>query len=173
MKNFNLCIFVFLFSLNLLASEDIKVNDPAKTFKLLTQEGTYFDLTSRKGSWTVLYFFPKAETPGCTKQACAFRDNIKKIRDMNADVYGISTNSVKEQAEFQKNHHLNFILLADDKAEVSKYYGTKMPLLNYAKRWTYIIDPDLIIRDVSKDVDPILDAARVAKRIEELQKIKR
>jgi peroxiredoxin Q/BCP len=127
----------------------------------------------RKGTWTVLYFFPKAETPGCTKQACAFRDNIKKIRAQNADVFGISTNSVKEQAEFSKNHNLNFTLLADENAEVAKFYGTKMPVLNYAKRWTYIIDPDLVIRDVSKDVDPILDAERVAKKIEELQKIKK
>jgi len=173
MKKINLFAVVFLFSMNLFASVDIKVNDPAKPFKLSNQEGKDFYLTSRKGSWTVLYFFPKAETPGCNKQACAFRDNIKKIRDMNADVYGISTNSVKEQAEFSKNHHLNFILLADENAEVAKDYGTKMPLVNYAKRWTYIIDPDLIIRDVSRDVDPILDAARVAKRIEELQEIKK
>ena len=173
MKKFNLLSLVLLFSFNLFASVDIKVNDPAKPFKLSNQEGKEFDLTSRKGSWTVLYFFPKAETPGCTKQACAFRDNIKKIRKMNADVYGISTNSVKEQAEFAKNHQLNFILLADENAEVAKSYGTKMPLVNYTKRWTYIIDPNLIIRDISRDVDPILDAARVAKRIEELQKIKK
>ena len=173
MKKFNLLALVLLFSLNLFASVDLKVNDPAKPFKLSNQEGKDFDLTSRKGSWTVLYFFPKAETPGCTKQACAFRDNIKKIRKMNADVYGISTNSVKEQAEFARNHQLNFILLADENAEVAKLYGTKMPLVNYVKRWTYIIDPNLIIRDISRDVDPILDAARVAKRIEELQKIKK
>jgi peroxiredoxin Q/BCP len=173
MKKFNLLSLVLLFSLNLFASVDIKVNDPAKPFKLSNQEGKEFDLTSRKGSWTVLYFFPKAETPGCTKQACAFRDNIKKIRKMNADVYGISTNSVKEQAEFARNHQLNFILLADENAEVAKSYGTKMPSVNYTKRWTYIIDPNLIIRDISRDVDPILDAARVAKRIEELQKIKK
>jgi peroxiredoxin Q/BCP len=176
MKKLNLFTFFFLFflfSTSLFASQDIKINDRATPFKLQTQEGKDFYLTSRKGTWTVLYFFPKAETPGCTKQACAFRDNIKKIRAQNADVFGISTNSVKEQAEFSKNHNLNFTLLADENAEVAKFYGTKMPVLNYAKRWTYIIDPDLVIRDVSKDVDPILDAERVAKKIEELQKIKK
>lgn len=173
MKKLKLISFALLFSTTLFASEDILVNDPAKAFKLQTQEGKEFDLTSRKGSWTVLYFFPKAETPGCTKQACAFRDSIKKIRAQNADVVGISINSVKDQAAFAKNHNLNFTLLADEKGEVAKLYGPKIPLLNYAKRWTYIIDPDLVIRDISKDVDPILDAERVAKRIEELQSTKK
>ncbi|MBP9679893.1 MAG: peroxiredoxin [Bacteriovorax sp.] len=168
-------ILKLIFLLSLLsplakAAEEIKINGPAKPFKVMTQEGTLFDLNSRKGSWTVLYFFPKAETPGCTKQACSFRDNIKKIRALKAEVFGISTNSVKEQAEFAKNHNLNFTLLADEKAEVTKLYDAKMAVVNYSKRWTYIIDPELIVRDISKDVDPITDAQRVANRIEELQK---
>jgi peroxiredoxin Q/BCP len=149
---------------------DVKDGDPAPLFKLQTQEGKEFDLASRKGSWTVLYFFPKAETPGCTKQACSFRDNIKKIREQKAEVYGISTNNVKDQADFAKAHNLNFILLADDKADVANLYGSKMPLLTMSKRWTFIIDPNLNIRDISKDVDPITDAQRVATRLTELQK---
>lgn len=169
MKIFKLIPLVFLLSLSAFAS-DLKVGDPAKPFKLFTQEGKEFDLNSRKGSWTVLYFFPKAETPGCTKQACSFRDNIKKIRVLKAEVFGISTNSVKDQAEFAKAHALNFILLADEKAEVTKEYGSKMPVLSMSKRWTFIIGPDLIIRDIAKDVDPITDAQRVATRISELQK---
>ncbi|MBC7538150.1 MAG: peroxiredoxin [Bacteriovorax sp.] len=172
MKKLKLITFAFLISTNLFASEGIKIGDPAMPFKLKTQEGAEFNLTTRKGTWTVLYFFPKAETPGCTKQACAFRDNIKKIRALKADVFGISINTVKDQAAFAKNHNLNFTLLADEKGEVAKLYGPKIPLLSYAKRWTFIIDPDLIIRDISKDVDPILDSERVAKRIEELQKSK-
>lgn len=170
MKTLKLIPFFFLLSLGAVASTDLKVGDPAKPFKLFTQEGKEFDLNSRKGSWTVLYFFPKAETPGCTKQACSFRDNIKKIRALKAEVYGISTNSVKDQADFAKAHALNFILLADDKAEVASSYGSKMPVLTMSKRWTYIIDPDLIIRDIAKDVDPITDAQRVATKISELQK---
>lgn len=172
MKKLKLITFAFLISTNLFASEGIKIGDPAMPFKLKTQEGAEFNLTTRKGTWTVLYFFPKAETPGCTKQACAFRDNIKKIRALKADVFGISINTVKDQAAFAKNHNLNFTLLADEKGEVANLYGPKIPLLSYAKRWTFIIDPDLIIRDISKDVDPILDSERVAKRIEELQKSK-
>ena len=169
MKTLILFPFVLLFSLTAFASDDLKVGDPAKLFKLLAQDGKEFDLASRKGSWTVLYFFPKAETPGCTKQACSFRDNIKKIRELKTEVYGISTNNVSAQAEFAKAHALNFVLLADDKAVVTDMYGSKMPLLKMSKRWTFIIDPNLVIRDISKDVDPITDAQRVATRITELQ----
>jgi peroxiredoxin Q/BCP len=169
MKKIIILPLILLLSFATFANE-LKVGDPAKTFVLKTQDNKTFDLQSRKGNWTVLYFFPKAETPGCTKQACSFRDNIKKIRDMKAEVFGISTNSVKEQAEFSKAHALNFILLADDKAEITNEYGTKMPILNFSKRWTFIIDPKLIIRDIAKDVDPITDSQRVATRIAELQK---
>ena len=170
MKILNIISFIFLLSLPVLASTDLKVGDSAKPFKLFTQEGKKFELSSRKGSWTVLYFFPKAETPGCTKQACSFRDNIKKIRELKAEVYGISVNTVKDQEAFAKAHSLNFILLADVQAKVTSDYGSKMPILSMSKRWTFIIDPNLIIRDIAKDVDPITDAARVAAKLFELQK---
>lgn len=166
-----------LFTLTLLqsllgyANAELKINDSAPIFKLQTHEGTAFDLNSRKGLWTVLYFFPKAETPGCTKQACAFRDNIKKIRVLNADVFGISTDTVVNQEAFHKNHNLNFTLLADPKVEVTNLYGSKMPILSMSKRWTYIIDPELKIRSIDRDVDPVLDADKVAKKIKELQSL--
>ena len=153
-------------------TEELKNNDKAPLFKLKTNEDTLFDLHDRLGKWTVLYFFPKAETPGCTKQACAFRDNIKKIRALDAEVYGISTDTVSNQAAFHKNHNLNFILLADDKIEVTNMYGSKMPVLSMSKRWTFIIDPELKIRSIEKDVDPVLDADVVAKKIEEFKKVK-
>src|SRR6185437_3469867 len=81
-------------------SDELKVNDLAPTFATQTHEGKPFALQSRKGQWTVLYFYPKAETPGCTRQACAFRDSIAKIRSQGADVFGISADSVKAQADF-------------------------------------------------------------------------
>lgn len=169
MKKFKLIPLLFLLSLTAFGA-DLKVGDKATPFKLFTQEGKTFDLDSRKGTWTVLYFFPKAETPGCTKQACSFRDNIKKIRVLKAEVFGISTNSVKDQADFAKAHALNFTLLADEKGVVTKAYGSNMPILNMSKRWTFIIGPDLTIQDIAKDVDPITDSQRVATKISELQK---
>jgi peroxiredoxin Q/BCP len=169
MKKIVLTLILLTLSNFAFSATEIKVGDPAIPFKLQTHEGKEFNLADRKGTWTVLYFFPKAETPGCTKQACSFRDNINKIRDLKAEVFGISTNKVKDQAEFVKNHALNFTLLADNKAEVTIAYGAKIPLVNISKRWTFIIDPNLIIRDISRDVDPITDAERVAKTIKELQ----
>src|SRR5215831_8911866 len=133
---------------------ELQAGQPAPLFTAKTQDGAAFDLASRKGQWTVLYFFPKAGTPGCTKQACAFRDNIALIRDQGADVYGISTDTVESQAAFHKEQQLPFTLLADPDGVVTEKYGAKMPLLTMAKRWTFIIDPTLTIQLVERDVDP-------------------
>lgn len=150
------------------AAQDIKVGEIAPGFSLQNQKNEKFSLDSRKGHWTVLYFYPKAETPGCTKQACAFRDNIEKIRKLGAEVYGISVNSVDDQAKFSTNHHLNFDLLADDKAQVTELYGSKMPILKMSKRWTFLIDGELKIRSIDKDVDPVKDADHVAQALSKL-----
>lgn len=172
MKKLNTLLLSILFVTNLKGAElnsDLRVNDPAPVFKLKTHEGADFDLQSRKGKWTVLYFFPKTETPGCTKQACSFRDNIKKIRNLNADVFGVSTDNVADMAAFHKNHQLNFTLLADDKAEVTTRYGSKMAMLNMSNRWTFIINPKLIIKHISRDVDPVLNSVQVAGELKVLQ----
>ena len=151
-------------------ADDLNLGNPAPAFKLKTDAGTDFDLQSRKGAWTVLYFYPKAETPGCTKQACAFRDNISSIRKLGAEIFGISADNVEALAKFKQNHNLNFTLLADPDMAVIKAYGTKMPVMNMSKRWTFIIDPDLKIRAIEKDVDPVLDAQHVAQTLQQLQK---
>ncbi len=167
--------FQFILSLALLlsplahAASDLKVGDTAPVFTVKTQEGKDFNLADRKGQWTVLYFYPKAGTPGCTKQACAFRDNIEKIRSQGADVFGISADTVEAQAAFHKEHHLTFTLLADPDDKVVNLYGSKMPVLKMSKRWTFLIDPSLKIRSIAKDVDPVMDSERVAKEIAELQ----
>lgn len=148
---------------------EIKVDDPAPVFKAQTQTGNEFDLSSRKGKWTVLYFYPKAGTPGCTKQACAFRDNIDQIRAEGAEVYGISADTVTDQARFHREHHLNFDLLADPKDKVIDMYGTKMNDRHLSKRWTFILDPDLKVKAVMKDVDPIIDSEKMASTIKRLK----
>lgn len=169
MKKIFLFILVATTSLFLQAA-DLKVNDVAPNFKAFNQENVEFDFSSRKGKWTVLYFYPKAGTPGCTKQACAFRDSITKIRALSAEVYGISSDSVADQASFYKKHHLNFDLLADPDSKVIALFGSKMPLLSMSKRWTFIIDPELKIKDILKDVDPVVDSERVAQVLSQLQK---
>lgn len=151
---------------------ELKAGDSAPDFKAKTDSGAEFNLASRKGQWTVLYFYPKAETPGCTKQACAYRDNIKKVQAQGAEIFGISADDVAAQAKFKKNHQLNFTLLADPDEAVIKAYGAKMPLLPMSKRWTFIIDPELKIRSIQKDVDPAVDALKTAELISQLKTAK-
>ncbi len=149
---------------------DLKVGDPAPALNLKTDEGADFDLYTRKGQCTVLYFHPKAKTPGCTKQACAFRDGIAQIRLQGAELFGVSADGVQALQKFKANHNLNFTLLADPGLDAIKRYGAKMPILSMSKRWTFVIDPDLRIRAIEKDVDPVLDARRVAEMLKELKK---
>lgn len=152
------------------AAKEPSLNSPAPLFETKTQANVDFAMKNQKGRWTVLYFYPKAETPGCTKQACAFRDNITKITSLSADVYGISTDTVDAQAAFHKKHSLNFTLLADPDAKITTLYGSKMPVMSMSKRWTFIIDPELKIRSINKDVDPVKDAQQVADTLKDLQK---
>jgi peroxiredoxin Q/BCP len=165
---------VFMLSLltlmGLAHAEKVSVGQQAPLFTLHAQDGSTLDLASRQGKgWTVLYFYPKAGTPGCTTQACAFRDAIKVIRNENADVFGISTDDVEDLQKFHKEHQLTFTLLSDPDAKVTEAYGVKMPIVTVAKRWTFILDPSLVIRQIDDDVDPAMDAMRVAKELQKLQ----
>lgn len=162
-------LMVFMFAFSSCTDKAIKEWQAAPVFTAQTQTGADFDLNSRKGKWTVLYFYPKAGTPGCTKQACAFRDSIDQIRKLDTEVYGISADSVEAQSKFHQEHKLTFDLLADPDNKIIGMYGTKMPGMSMSKRWTFIIDPELKIRGIEKDVDPVLDASQVAKKIATLQ----
>lgn len=153
------------------APAPLQPEDPAPLFAAADDAGKTFSLESRRGSWTVLYFYPKSGTPGCTKQACAFRDGIDAVRKTGAEVYGISRDSVKRQRAFKAKHRLPFTLLADADGKVIKAYGAG-GLMGFSKRWTFLIDPELKIRWVEKDVDPALDAQRVAAELTRLQSAK-
>lgn len=151
-------------------ADTLQVGQNAPLFQLTAQDGSLISLHDRKNrGWTVLYFYPKAGTPGCTTQACAFRDAIEVIRAQNAEVFGISTDAVADLKAFHGKHKLSFNLLSDPGAEVTEQYGVKVPVLNMAKRWTFIIDPSLVIQQIDDDVDPALDAERVAKSLRRLQ----
>lgn len=149
-------------------AKELQVGDPAPSVELLTSESEKFNLMERKGKWTVLYFYPKADTPGCTKQACAFRDNVEKIRKLDAEVYGVSADDVNDLKKFKEKHKLNFPLLADPKRKVIEAFGAAMPLLPVSKRWTFIIGPDLKVAAIEKDVDPAKDAQQVAQKLKSL-----
>lgn len=151
-------------------AKSLKVGDLAPAVQLKNQNGETFSLQANKGkSWTILYFYPKAGTPGCTKQACAFRDAADKIRAKNTEVYGVSTDSVEKLAAFHKEHNLTFPLLSDSDAKVTEKFGVKFPVVKIAKRWTFIIDPELRVRHINDKVDPLLDAKQMIEVVEKLQ----
>jgi len=152
-----------------LFAASLKVGDAAPLFESKLHTGADFKLTDQKGKWTVLYFYPKAETPGCTKQACAFRDSVKVLQKLGAEIYGVSIDGVEAQKKFHEKHSLNFDLIADSSGKVIKAYGTQMPVLGWSKRHTFIIDPELVIRDINTNVDPAKDPQVSADKIKELQ----
>ena len=153
------------------AAAPLQPGDSAPLFTATSDAGKDFSLESRRGSWTVLYFYPKSGTPGCTKQACAFRDSLDAIRKTGAEVYGVSRDTLENQQAFKLKHRLAFTLLADPDGKVVAAYGTA-GLLGYSKRWTFLIDPGLTIRWVEKDVDPALDAQRGTAELTRLQSAK-
>jgi peroxiredoxin Q/BCP len=167
--NLKIAVLIFL-SLASPAFGESLLGKSAPTFTAKNQEGLDFDLKSRMGQgYTVLFFYPKAGTPGCTKQACAFRDSVKVIRDKGAMVYGISADDVAAQKKFHDEHKMTFDLLSDADATIIKSYQVKMPMLSMAKRQTFILDDKLIVRKHFEDVDPAMDAKNVAKAIDELK----
>lgn len=125
------------------AGELPKVGEAAPDFDLPDQNGLSHNLQEFTGKWLVLYFYPKDDTPGCTQEACAFRDDLHKLTALGAQVVGISVDDGDSHAEFAKKYHLPFPLLADKSAEVAAKYGslTNLGLIKFAKRYTFLIDP--------------------------------
>jgi peroxiredoxin Q/BCP len=92
-------------------------------FSLPDQNRKVRKLSSYKGNWVLLYFYPKDDTPGCTKEACGFRDSLNELKKHNVVVLGVSADSVSSHQKFSQKYHLNFPLLSDEKKEVIKAYG--------------------------------------------------
>lgn len=125
------------------AGDAPKPGQAAPDFKLPDQSGKLHRLADYHGKWLVLYFYPKDDTPGCTKQACAFRDDIAKLRELGAEVVGVSVDDTASHAEFAKKYSLPFPLLADQQGATAERYGslTKLLVMKFAKRNTFLIDP--------------------------------
>lgn len=139
-----------------LAGPPPTVGAPAPAFKLQDQDGKAHQLADYRGKWVVLYFYPKDGTPGCTTQACTFRDNIFAFRRMGVTVLGVSVDDSTSHAEFAKTHRLPFTLLADSTKETAKAYGVLRNYLAFeiASRQTFVIDPQGRIAKHYPDADP-------------------
>ena len=116
------------------------IGSSAPDFKLQDQKGKWHTLADYKGKWVALYFYPKDHTPGCTDQACDFRDNTFAFRDAGAVILGISVDDVESHRAFSEKHSLPFTLLADPTKQTAQRYGV-MNFTGFAKRETFLIDP--------------------------------
>lgn len=145
----------------------------APEFKLQDQNGKWHELKDYRGKWVALYFYPKDNTPGCTTQACEFRDNIFAFRDAGAVILGVSVDDVASHKKFAADHGLPFPLLADPSKETAKRYGVLkkfVGIMELAKRDTFLIDPQGRVVRYYGDVDPKGHSQVVLKDIKELQK---
>ena len=138
----------------------LTIGSPAPTFTLLDDAGNTVDLAALRGQTVVLYFYPKDDTPGCTTQACGFRDRYAEVTDANAVVYGISPDSVASHAKFKKKFSLPFPLLADTDHAVCEAYGVWNEKSMYGKKYMgvtrshVVIGPDGTLVDVQIKVSP-------------------
>lgn len=138
----------------------LKNGDPAPDFDLPSDEGTRYRLSELRGQKVVLYFYPRDDTPGCTTQACDFRDAQAEIRKKGAIVLGVSADSLKSHEKFRKKFNLNFPLLSDEDNAVCEAYGVwkwkSMFGLNFwgIGRSTFIIDEEGKIQEAMYSVSP-------------------
>lgn len=153
------------------AKDVIIVGAQAPEFSLYDQHDEKQTLTKMQGKWVVLYFYPKDETPGCVAEACSFRDSMVAIKAKNTLVLGVSVDNKESHADFAKNHHLPFLLLADPDGKVAKQYGSlrNWVLFKMAKRHSFIIDPKGNIAKIYRQVVPKKHVQEVLKDLDSLQ----
>ena len=138
----------------------MKVGDKAPGFEVKDDQGKTFHLSDLKGKRVVLYFYPKADTPGCTKEACEFRDHGGEYASRNTVVVGVSPDQPSAQAKFKSKYELTFPLLADEDHKIAEAYGVWKEKSMYGKnymgveRTTFVIGPDGRIAQVFEKVKP-------------------
>lgn len=160
---FALCFAAF-------ASEHLALGQPAPEFELSDQNGQLHSLEDYRDQWVVLYFYPKDQTPGCTTEACEFRDNIFAFRDINAQILGVSLDDAESHQKFAEKYGLPFPLLADIEGKASEAYSVKTRMfgMKVAKRQTFVIDPDGKLAKHYENVKPSEHSQQVLADLKEL-----
>lgn len=150
---------------------ELQPGDSAPSFELLDQYSKVHKLSDYRGQWLVVYFYPRDDTPGCTTEACEFRDDVVTLKRMGVALLGVSTDNVKSHQEFAGKYHLPFALLSDARGEVARQYGSLMSMgpLKFAKRHTFIIDPEGRIARVYRKVRPREHSDQVIMDLEKLR----
>ncbi len=140
-------------------SDWVEAGQKAPDFTLPADDGSHVSLAALQGNSVVLYFYPRDDTPGCTKEACSFRDRKGEIAKLGAKVIGVSTDAVQSHERFRDKFSLNFPLLADTNHEVAEKYGAWREKVRAGKksmgtqRSTFLIDADGVVRRVWKSVE--------------------
>lgn len=154
----------------------LKAGDTAPDFELISDDGSKVRLSGLRGKTVVLYFYPKDDTPGCTTEACSFRDSWAAVKATGAQLFGVSPDSVASHGTFKEKYSLPFSLLADDDRKVLKSYGAFGKKMMYGKevegviRSTFIIGPDGRIEKVFPKVKPEGHAAEVLVALKSISK---
>lgn len=150
---------------------DLEVGQAAPDFSLQDQSGKTHSLAMYRGKWVVLYFYPKDDTPGCTEEACHFRDDTSQLQKLGVQVLGVSLDSISSHVKFAEKHRLPFPLLADDTGRVCGDYQALFSLgpIKYAKRHTFIINPEGKIARIYTKVNTTTHSMDVINAIKQLQ----
>ena len=145
---------------------------PAPDFLLVDPDGMSKKLADFHGKWLVLYFYPKDETPGCTTEACSFRDARDTLAGMGAEIVGISKDDASSHEKFKANHSLNFTLLSDPGGTTIEAYGAWGPKMFGhlgILRKTFLIDPEGVVQKVYGRVTPVGHGSKVIEDLAKLQ----
>jgi len=154
----------------------MEINDKAPDFNSVDQNGEKIALKDYKGNWVVLYFYPRADTPGCTIEACSFRDSFQRVEKIGAVVLGVSPDTAKDQKKFVDKFDLPFTLVADADKKICNAYSVMQEKNMYGKkvmgvaRTTFIIGPDGKIKHIFEKVKPEGHAEQVLEWLKEAQK---
>ncbi|MGD9021387.1 MAG: peroxiredoxin [Lysobacterales bacterium] len=170
MKNALLSLFLVLLSTPLIAGDAPAVGADAPAFKLQDQNGDWHALEDYRGQWLAVYFYPRDDTPGCTKEACNFRDNIYAFKAIGAAVVGVSVDDVESHKAFSDKYKLPFTLLADEDHAMATAYGVlkDYKLVKTASRQSFLVDPEGKIAKHYAKVKPDTHTQEVLADIEAL-----
>ena len=152
----------------------VDVGQKAPDFTMPTNGGGNVSLAGLKGKKVVLFFYPKDDTPGCTKEACSFRDSLPDFTGVDAVVIGVSKDSAASHDKFARKYELNFTLASDEKTDVAERYGMWVEKSMYGKRYmgmersSVLIDGEGVIRAVWRKVKPETHAAEVLAAVKAL-----
>ena len=151
------------------------VGSMAPDFALPDQHGKQRSLSEWRGKWVVLYFYPKDDTPGCTEEACTFRDDLEQLSALDAQVVGISIDTSASHKVFAEKYHLPFPLLADAKGEAAANYGALSDwlVIKLAKRYTFLINPQGKIAKAYLSVDTSRHSAEILNDLKQFRQAAR